>query len=262
MSELLKIETLSKHFGGVKAINGFQLTLDEGKIYGLIGPNGAGKTTIFNVITGIYEPTEGRILFQGADISGKKPQDIAKMGIGRTFQNIRLFTKLSALQNVLLANHGLLSYGLFESTFRTKKFRSEEQKAIENARYLLETVGLSEYEKSIAGSLPYGHQRKLEIARALALNPKLLLLDEPAAGMNVEESIGLVRFIQQIKERFDVTILMIEHHMDVVFNLCDECTVLNFGTTIASGTPDEIKKNPEVIRAYLGEEAVEHAEGK
>lgn len=254
MSDLLHIENLSKHFGGVKAINGFNLSLAPGKIYGLIGPNGAGKTTIFNVITGIYAPTTGTITFDGKNIAGKTPQSIANLGIGRTFQNIRLFTKLNALQNVMIANHGMLSYNMLDSTFRTKKFRQQERAIVEDAMSLLETVGLTKYANSIAGSLPYGHQRKLEIARALALKPKLLLLDEPAAGMNNEESMGLVQFVQEIHDRFDVTILMIEHHMDVVFGLCDECTVLNFGTTIAQGTPDEIKRNSEVIKAYLGEE--------
>lgn len=259
MSELLHIDNLDKHFGGVRAINNFSLSLEKGNIYGLIGPNGAGKTTIFNVITGIYEPTNGTVAFKGEKISGKKPQEIANLGIGRTFQNIRLFTKLNALQNVILADHKMLPYNMFDALLRTKKYRTQEKQVVENAMKLLEIVGLEDQADAIAGSLPYGHQRKLEIARALALKPDLLLLDEPAAGMNADESQELVQFIKNIKDKFDVTILMIEHHMDVVFNLCDHCTVLNFGTTIATGTPDEIRHNSEVIRAYLGEEEVDHA---
>lgn len=259
MSELLHIDNLDKHFGGVRAINNFSLSLEKGNIYGLIGPNGAGKTTIFNVITGIYEPTNGTVAFKGEKISGKKPQEIANLGIGRTFQNIRLFTKLNALQNVILADHKMLPYKMFDALLRTKKYRTQEKQVVENAMKLLEIVGLEDQADAIAGSLPYGHQRKLEIARALALKPDLLLLDEPAAGMNADESQELVQFIKNIKDKFDVTILMIEHHMDVVFNLCDYCTVLNFGTTIATGTPDEIRHNSEVIRAYLGEEEVDHA---
>lgn len=254
MAEILKITDLSKHFGGVKAINNFNLSLTQGKIYGLIGPNGAGKTTIFNVITGIYAPTAGNVNFLGKELSGEKPHIIARAGIGRTFQNIRLFSNLSAMSNVILASNQDITYNMFESFLRVPKYRKEEKLLMEKAMMLLETVGIQDLANQKAGSLPYGHQRKLEIARALALNPKLLLLDEPAAGMNDEESMELVEFIKNIKEKFNLTVLMIEHHMDVVTELCDECTVLNFGETIAAGTPSEVKRDQLVIEAYLGEE--------
>lgn len=254
MSEILKITNLSKHFGGVKAINDFNLSLNHGKIYGLIGPNGAGKTTIFNVITGIYEPTAGTVEFLGNDISGHKPHTIARAGIGRTFQNIRLFSNLSVLSNVILASNQDVTYNMLESFLRVPKYRKEEKMLMEKAMMLLKTVGIQDLANQKAGSLPYGHQRKLEIARALALNPKLLLLDEPAAGMNEEESMELVEFIKNIKDKFDLTILMIEHHMDFVTELCDQCTVLNFGETISTGTPAEVKSDRLVIEAYIGEE--------
>ena len=254
MDEILKITDLSKHFGGVKAINNFNLSLTQGKIFGLIGPNGAGKTTIFNVITGIYAPTAGNVNFLGKEISVEKPHTIARAGVGRTFQNIRLFSNLSAISNVILASNQDITYNMFESFLRVPKYKKEEKLLMEKAMMLLETVGIQDLANQKAGSLPYGHQRKLEIARALALNPKLLLLDEPAAGMNDEESMELVEFIKNIKEKFDLTVLMIEHHMDVVTELCDECTVLNFGETIAAGTPSEVKRDQMVIEAYLGEE--------
>jgi len=256
MNEILKITNLSKHFGGVKAVNNFNLSLREGQIHGLIGPNGAGKTTIFNLVTGIYKPTEGTIVFCNQDITGNKPHYIARLGISRTFQNIKLFSNLSVIQNVLIAGHKDISYNMFESFARTGKFRREEKQLQEKAMMLLETVGLADLADKRANNLPYGHQRKLEIARALALNPRLLLLDEPAAGMNTEESKELVTFINNIKAKFNLTILLIEHHMDVITNLCDVCTVLNFGETIAEGSPASVKKNPLVIEAYLGEEYI------
>lgn len=256
MNEILKIERLSKYFGGVKAVHNFNLSLQEGKIHGLIGPNGAGKTTIFNLITGIYKPMDGNIIFCNQDITGKKPYSIARLGIGRTFQNIKLFANLTALQNVIIAGNQDITYNLLESFLRTVKFRKEEKSLREKAMMLLETVGLADMADKMASNLPYGHQRKLEIARALALNPRLLLLDEPAAGMNTEESKELVTFIYDIKERFNLTILIIEHHMDVISNLCDECTVLNFGETICRGCPSTVKRDRLVIEAYLGEEYV------
>ena len=254
MSMILQIDNLSKNFGGVKAIDHFNVKLEEGKIHGLIGPNGAGKTTIFNTITGIYKPTEGTIKYLDKDITGSKPHEVAKMGIGRTFQNIRLFSNLTAVENVMIASNLEAHYSMVDSFLRLPKYRKTEKALRERAMSLLEIVGLQDLAENKATSLPYGHQRKLEIARAMALNPKLLLLDEPAAGMNADESLELVDFVKEIKEKFGLTVLMIEHHMDVVTNLCDHCTVLNFGKTIAEGTPEEVKSDKVVVEAYLGEE--------
>ena len=266
---VLEMRNVEKNFGGVRAIDNFSVTLEPGKIHGLIGPNGAGKTTIFNNITGIYAPDSGKIIFNGTDITGSAPHRVAQlgmdtagkstiqvnqMGIARTFQNIRLFSNLSVLSNVVIASNLDATYNMADAIFKTKKYREREKHLEEKAMDLLEVVGLADKANEQANSLPYGHQRKLEIARAMALDPKLLLLDEPAAGMNAEESVELVNFVRQIRERFDITILMIEHHMDVVTNLCDHVTVLNFGKTICVGTPEEVKSDPEVIRAYLGGE--------
>lgn len=251
---VLEMQNVEKHFGGVHAIDNFSVKIEQGKIHGLIGPNGAGKTTIFNNITGIYAPTAGKILFMGKDITGSAPYEVAQLGIGRTFQNIRLFSNLSVLENVIIASGMDATYNMPQAIFHSKKYKERETFLNEKAMNLLEIVGLQDKAAEKASSLPYGHQRKLEIARAMALDPKLLLLDEPAAGMNAEESLDLVNFVREIRDRFDITVLMIEHHMDVVTNLCDYCTVLNFGKTIAVGTPAEVKANPEVIRAYLGGE--------
>lgn len=249
---VLEMQNVEKHFGGVHAIDNFSLKLEKGQIHGLIGPNGAGKTTIFNNITGIYAPNAGKILLDGKDITGFKPYKVAQLGIGRTFQNIRLFSNLSVLDNVIIASNLDATYNMPQAFFKTRKYKEREKFLAEKAKELLDVVGLADKINEKASSLPYGHQRKLEIARAMALDPKLLLLDEPAAGMNEEESLDLVNFVHEIRERFDITILMIEHHMDVVTGLCDFCTVLNFGKTIATGTPAEVKTNPEVIKAYLG----------
>jgi branched-chain amino acid transport system ATP-binding protein len=249
---VLEITGLDKTFGGVRAIDNFNLRLEAGAIHGLIGPNGAGKTTIFNVITGIYAPSRGRVLFLGRDITGLGAHSIAAEGIGRTFQNIRLFGNLGALKNIIIAGSAAQQYHIFDAVLRLPAFTRAEKELRERALFLLESVGLGDKGEDRAGSLPYGHQRRLEIARALALNPKLLLLDEPAAGMNAAESLELVDFIKTIRERFDLTILMIEHHMDVVTNLCDQVTALNFGSVIAEGSIEALKRNPEVIKAYLG----------
>ena len=249
---VLEMQNVEKNFGGVRAIDNFSVKIEHGKIHGLIGPNGAGKTTIFNNITGIYKPNAGKIIFDGTDITGTAPHRVAQLGIGRTFQNIRLFANLSVIDNVIIASNLDASYNMPQAIFHSKKYKERENFLREKAMSLLEVVGLQDKIHERANSLPYGHQRKLEIARAMALDPKLLLLDEPAAGMNAEESLELVNFVKEIRDRFDITILMIEHHMDVVTNLCDYCTVLNFGKTIAVGTPAEVKSNPEVIKAYLG----------
>ncbi len=252
MGNVLEITNLHKNFGGVKAIDNFSVSLEYGKIHGLIGPNGAGKTTIFNNITGIYTPNSGAIVFGGKEITGHKPHTIANEGIGRTFQNIRLFTNLSVLQNVVIACSKDARYNLIDTVLRTPRYLKTEKQIEQKAMNLLDSVGLADKYSERAGNLPYGHQRKLEIARAMALEPKLLLLDEPAAGMNADESLELVGFVGEIRKRFDLTILMIEHHMDVVTNLCDSVTVLNFGKTIAVGTPAEVKSDKVVIEAYLG----------
>lgn len=254
MTPVLEMKNVEKHFGGVRAIDNFSVTLEQGKIHGLIGPNGAGKTTIFNNITGIYAPNSGQIIFNGTDITGSAPHKVAQLGIGRTFQNIRLFSNLSVMDNVIIASNLDATYNMADAFIISRKYKEREKHLKEKALGLLEVVGLSDKAEERASSLPYGHQRKLEIARAMALDPKLLLLDEPAAGMNADESAELVSFVKEIKDRFNITILMIEHHMDVVTNLCDHVTVLNFGKTIAVGTPEEVKSNPEVIKAYLGGE--------
>ena len=252
MSTILEINHIEKSFGGLRAINDFNINLERGTVHGLIGPNGAGKTTIFNLISGIYKPDNGKILLEGKDITRKESHDIVALGISRTFQNIRLFSNLSVLQNVLIADKHDKEYGIVDTIFRTQRFKKTEKKLYEAAVNLLESVGLQDEMNDRSGSLPYGHQRKLEIARAMALQPKILLLDEPAAGMNKEESEELVSFLKKLKEKNDLTILLIEHHMDVVSSFCDSVTVLNFGKTIASGSLEEVRKNPEVITAYLG----------
>lgn len=221
-------------------------------------PNGAGKTTIFNVVTGVYKPTEGRVIFNAGDkehiISGKRPDEIAKLGICRTFQNIRLFKDMSVLDNVFVANHLRIKSNVFSSILRTPGYRKEEKEMLEKSLYLLDRVGLLKERNEKANSLPYGKQRRLEIARALATDPKLLLLDEPAAGMNPQESSELMEFILNIKDEFDLTVFLIEHHMDVVMGICEEIFVLDHGELIAQGDPEAIQNNQRVIEAYLGVE--------
>ena len=252
MKPVLEMRHVEKHFGGVRAIDDFSVTVGEGIVHGLIGPNGAGKTTIFNTVTGLYKPSAGSIHFYDRDITATTPHEAAALGIGRTFQNIRLFANMSVLQNVVMASSMDAQYTLPEALLRLPRYRAREKEIRDKALSLLETVGLQDRANERANCLPYGHQRKLEIARAMALNPKLLLLDEPAAGMNADESQDLVSFIQQIKKRFGITVLMIEHHMDVVTNLCDTVTVLNFGKIISEGTPTQVKNDRAVIDAYLG----------
>jgi len=251
---MLKIDNVTMKFGGVIAANKFNANIKKGQIVGLIGPNGAGKTTIFNVVTGVYKPTEGRVIYKEQVISGMRPDEIAKLGICRTFQNIRLFKDMSVLDNVFVANHLRIKSNVFSSILRTPGYRKEEKKMLEKSLYLLDRVGLLKERNEKANSLPYGKQRRLEIARALATDPKLLLLDEPAAGMNPQESSELMEFILNIKDEFDLTVFLIEHHMDVVMGICEEIFVLDHGELIAQGDPEAIQNNQRVIEAYLGVE--------
>lgn len=255
---MLKIDNVTMRFGGVVAVNNFSADIKDGEVVGLIGPNGAGKTTVFNVVTGVYKPTEGKVLFNPLGnekiISNLRPDQIAQLGICRTFQNIRLFKELSVLDNVFIGSHLRLKSGIFSSVLRLPNYNKEEKDMLEKAKYLLEKVGLYEERDEKAFSLPYGKQRRLEIARALATDPKLLLLDEPAAGMNPQETQDLMGFISEIKKEFDLTIFLIEHHMEVVMGICEKIFVLDHGTLIAQGNPGEIQNDSRVIEAYLGVE--------
>lgn len=253
---LLKVDKITKRFGGLTAVDDFYLAIEPNEIVGLIGPNGAGKTTVYNMITGIYTPTKNKIFFKKEDITGLKPDKIAKKGIARTFQNIRLLNNLSVLDNVMIGTHLRLQSNLFSAIFRLPSYVKEEKELYNKSMELLKRVDLTEYAHEIAGGLPYGKQRKLEIVRALATEPQLLLLDEPAAGMNPQESRELVNFIRQIRDEFGITIFLIEHDMKVVMEICERILVLDYGKTIAEGKPDEIKNDPEVIKAYLGVDVV------
>ena len=250
---LLEVNNLGITFGGLHAVDNFNLTLEKGDLYGLIGPNGAGKTTVFNLLTGVYKPTTGTFYLDGQELKGKKPAEINKAGIARTFQNIRLFKNLSVLDNVKVGLHNEMKYSTFEGVFRLPRYFSTEKKMNARAMELLDVFELSENADTLASNLPYGKQRKLEIARAIATQPKLLLLDEPAAGMNPNETKELMETIHFVRDNFDLTVLVIEHDMNLVAGICEQITVLNFGTELAKGKTEDVLKNPEVIKAYLGE---------
>lgn len=250
---MLECKNLGIQFGGLKAVDSFNLNIEKGMLYGLIGPNGAGKTTVFNLLTGVYKPTTGTIRLDGKLINGKTPTQINNMGIARTFQNIRLFSNMSVLDNVKVALHEKVKYPLLTSMTHMFGFNKKEKEMDEFATDILKVFSLDEKSDTLSGNLPYGEQRKLEIARALATSPSLLLLDEPAAGMNPNETEELMETIRQIRDRYNLTILLIEHDMKLVAGICEKLSVLNFGTELASGTPSEVLNNPEVITAYLGE---------
>lgn len=250
---LLEVKNLSVSFGGLRAVDDFNIVIEKGCLYGLIGPNGAGKTTVFNLLTGVYKPSEGIISLDGINITGKKTIEINHAGIARTFQNIRLFKELTVAENVKVGLHNQVKYSTLTGIFRLPAYRIGERKMTEQAMELLKVFGLDQEADTLAANLPYGKQRKLEIARALATKPKLLLLDEPAAGMNPNETQELMDTIRFVCKHFDMTILLIEHDMKLVGGICEKLTVLNFGRVLCQGKTNEVLNNPEVIKAYLGE---------
>lgn len=251
---MLRIEKMTHYFSGLRAVYNYNLQIEPGQVRGLIGPNGAGKTTIFNLITGIYRPTEGSILFEGKNIVGLEPHQIAAMGICRTFQNMRLWRHMTVLEHVKLARYSTIQYGLIGAFFGTPKRYKEEAEIEEQAYHLLSMMGVAKFADQVVTNLPYGAQRRVEVARALATNPKVLLLDEPTAGMNPEEMLDMVSTIRQVHQDLGLAIFLIEHRMKVVMDLCEIIQCLVFGEVIAEGTPEEIRENPRVIDAYLGKE--------
>lgn len=253
METVLEVNNIGISFGGLQAVDNFSLSIKKGQLYGLIGPNGAGKTTVFNLLTGVYKPDSGKITLDGNDITGKSVVQINKEGIARTFQNIRLFGKLSVLDNVKIGLHNIYKYPTIAGILKLPVYFKQEKRMNEKAMELLKVFDLDSEADTLAANLPYGKQRKLEIARAMATNPKIILLDEPAAGMNPNETIELVNTISFIRDNFDMTILLIEHDMKLVSSICEELTVLNFGKVLTQGKTSEVLNNPEVIKAYLGD---------
>ena len=253
---LLDVKEMTQYFGGLCAVSEFTVALEQGQMAALIGPNGAGKTTVFNLVSGFYKPTRGEIIFDGQSIKGLKPHQVTSRGIARTFQNIRLWFEMTVLDNIRIAQHHALGYGLFDCFLRTPRYMQRERDIEDHAMEVLSRLGLAEVANELPKNLPYGVQRLVEIARALSIKPKLLMLDEPAAGLNSADVEGLIKLIGDIHRDYGIAIWMIEHQMDVVMSLCSWIKVIDFGATIAEGTPEGIQNNPDVIKAYLGDDTI------